>query len=285
MPQVNRWILVVAGLLLTGLTGNLMAQGPSKELALKLMSLPPRPKRPELPASRLPLQVLQGERIAFLGNSLAERMNLFGHLETLLHTRFPPKGACHPQFRPAPAESVTVQQRSADYTAVDDPQLAFGADTYFCFFGFNESYAGPDGIDDFKSDYGKYLDTIAERYPRDDTKAAPRFILVSPIAFEPTGDPLLPDGEQENVNLELYSKAISDVAASRNLAFIDVFDVSKNMLCDKPGMQYTINGCHLNDAGDREISRMIDEKAFGSASSASFGSPAYEKLRAAINNK
>lgn len=284
MPQVNRWLLVVAGLVLTGLTGNLMAQGPSKELAIKLMSLPPRPKRPELPPSTLPLQFIQGERIAFLGNSLAERMNLFGHLETLLHTRFPKKELVIRNFA-RPAESVSIQQRSADYTALDDPQLAFGADTYFCFFGFNESYAGQDGIDDFKSEYSKYLDTIAERYPRDDTKAAPRFILVSPIAFEPTGDPLLPDGEQENVNLELYSRAISDVAASRNLAFIDVFDASKNLLCDKPGMQYTINGCHLNDAGDREISRMIDEKAFGTASSASFGSPGYEKLRAAINDK
>ena len=89
MPQVNRWILVVAGLLLTGLSGNLMAQGPSKELAIKLMSLPARPKRPDLPASRLPLKFLQGERVAFLGNSVAERMNLFGHFEILLHTRFP----------------------------------------------------------------------------------------------------------------------------------------------------------------------------------------------------
>jgi hypothetical protein len=101
VPQVNRWILVVAGLLLTGLTGNLMAQGPSKELAIKLMSLPPRPKRPELPASRLPLQFLQGERIAFLGNSLAERMNLFRPSGNAAAHAVPQKGACHPQFRAA----------------------------------------------------------------------------------------------------------------------------------------------------------------------------------------
>ena len=142
MPQLNRWILVVAGLLLTGLSDNLMAQGPSKDLAIKLMSLPPRPKRPDLQASRLPLEFLRGERVAFLGNSLAERMNLFGHFETLLHTRFPQKELVTRNFA-RPAEEVGIQQRSADYTALDDPQLAFGADTYFCFFGFNESYAGP----------------------------------------------------------------------------------------------------------------------------------------------
>jgi lysophospholipase L1-like esterase len=284
VPQVSRWLLIVAGLLFTGEFGVAMAQGPSKELAVKLMSLPPRPKRPDLPASKLPVEFLQGERIGFLGNSLAERMNLFGHFETLLHTRFPDKELVIRNFG-RPAEEVGIQQRSSDYTALDDPQLAFGADTYFCFFGFNESYAGAEGLDNFKNRYGSYLDTIAKRYPRDDTNAPPRFILVSPIAFEPTGDPLLPDGATENANLKLYSNAVAEVAAARNLAFVDVFASSEKILGDKVGLQYTINGCHLNDAGDREVARLIDETAFGSASSASFGSPGYEKLRAAINDK
>ncbi len=284
MPQVFRWILIVAGLFFSGEFGVTMAQGPSKELAVKLMSLPPRPKRPDLPVSKLPVELLQGERIGFLGNSLAERMNLFGHFETLLHTRFPNKELVIRNFG-RPAEEVGIQQRSSDYTALDDPQLAFGADTYFCFFGFNESYAGAEGVEEFKNRYGSYLDMIAKRYPRDDTNSPPRFILVSPIAFEPTGDRLLPDGATENVNLKLYSNAVAEVAAVRKLAFVDVLEASEKILSDKPGLQYTINGCHLNDAGDREVARLIDEKAFGSASSASFGSPGYEKMRAAINDK
>lgn len=284
MPQVNRWLLIVVGLLVIGLCGDLMAQGPSKELAIKLMSLPPRPKRPELPASRLPLEFIDGERVAFLGNSLAERMNLFGHFETLLHTRFSKKGLVIRNFA-RPAEEVGIQQRSADYTALDDPQLAFGADTYFCFFGFNESYAGPEGIDAFKDRYRNYLDTITQRYPRDDANSPPRFILVSPIAFEPTGDPLLPDGTKENENLRLYSAAVAEVAMDHHLAFVDVFSASETLLTDQPGMQYTINGCHLNDSGDREIARLIDETTFGEASPASFGSENYERLRSAVNDK
>ncbi len=284
MPKVFRWILIVAGLLFAVQFGVTMAQGPSKESAVKLMSLPPRPKRPDLPASKLPVEFLKGERIGFLGNSLAERMNLFGHFETLLHTRFPDKELVIRNFG-RPAEEVGIQQRSSDYTALDDPQLAFGADTYFCFFGFNESYAGAEGLDNFKNRYGSYLDMIAKRYPRDDTNAPPRFILVSPTAFEPTGDRLLPDGATENANLKMYSTAVAEVAAARKLAFVDVFAASEKVLSDKPGLQYTINGCHLNDAGDREIARLLDETAFGFASSASFGSPGYEKMRAAINDK
>jgi putative heme-binding domain-containing protein len=282
--QVNRWIVLAAVILQITACREFLAQGPSKELAVKLMSLPPRPKRPDLPPSQLPLQFIQSERIGFLGNSSAERMNLFGHFETLLHTRFADKELVVRNFA-RPAEEVGVQQRSADYTALDDPQLAFGADTYFCFFGFNESYKGPEGIDTFKQQYKQYLDTMTSRYPRDDEKSPPRFILVSPFAFEPTGDPLLPDGEKENANLKLYSAAVAEVAAERKLAFIDVFEESLKLVTQKPGMQLTINGAHLNESGDQEIARLIDEKAFGSASPASFGSEKYEAIRAAIVNK
>ena len=284
MRQVNRWMLLVAAILQIAASGQLMAQGPSKELAIKLMSLPPRPKRPDLPPSQLPLQFIQSERIGFLGNSSAERMNLFGHFETLLHTRFADKELIVRNFA-RPAEEVGIQQRSADYTALDDPQLAFGADTYFCFFGSNESYKGPEGLDTFKQQYKQYLDMITSRYPRDDEKSPPRFILVSPFAFEPTGDPLLPDGEKENANLKLYSAAVAEVAAERKIAFVDVFEESLKLVTQQPGMQLTINGVHLNASGDQEIARLIDEKCFGSASPASFGSEKYETLRAAIVDK
>ena len=141
--MIRRLPAIAVCLLLGCLCSPLSAQ-PSRELAQKLMALPERPKRPDLPPSALPLRFLKSERIAFLGNSTAERMNLFGHFETLLHSRFPDQQLVIRNFA-RPAEEVGVQQRSADYTALDDPQLAFSADTYFCFFGFNESYASPAG--------------------------------------------------------------------------------------------------------------------------------------------
>lgn len=261
-----------------------VAQGPSKELAQKLLARPARPRRPDLPPSRLPLQFLKGERIAFLGNSLAERMNLFGHFETLLHTRFPQHELVIRNFA-RPTEEVGIHQRSSDYTALDDPLAAFGADTYFCFFGFNESFAGPEGVETFQAQYLQFLKETASRYPRDDSGAAPRFVLISPVAFEPTGDRLLPDGAAENMRLKTYSVATAAVAFEAGAAFVDVFEISRERLSESLGLQFTINGCHLNEAGDREIARMIDETMFGQASPASFGSPEYEQLRAAINDK
>ena len=279
---MNRRLLLV--LCLVTAAASPAAAQPAREAAQKALVPPPRPARPQLPPSTLPLAFLKNERVAFLGNSQAERMNLFGHFETLLHSRFPQQELVVRNFA-RPAEEVGVQQRSADYTLLDDPQRAFGADTYFCFFGFNESYAGPDGLDAFRQKYHQYLDAVAQRYPRDDTGAAPRFVIVSPIAFESSGDPLLPNAAPINDNLRLYSAAAAAVASERKVAFIDLFAASEKLLDAQTGLQLTINGCHLNDAGDREIARILDQLMFGSASPASFGSAPYENLRAAVNEK
>ena len=50
---------------------------------------PAKPAVDELPPSKLPLHFMPHERIALVGGSLAERMNLFGNFESLLHSRFP----------------------------------------------------------------------------------------------------------------------------------------------------------------------------------------------------
>ncbi|AGA28697.1 PVC-type heme-binding CxxCH protein [Singulisphaera acidiphila] len=284
MTHAKRALLVLGSLLACSQAEPAIAQGPSKELAKKLLALPPRPQRPALSPSRLPLEFNKGERIAFVGNSFAERMNLFGHFETLLHTRFPDKELVVRNFA-RPADEVGIRQRSADYTALDDPLTAFGADTYFCFFGFNESFAGASGLEKFQADYLRFFDTIAEQYPRDDTKAPPRFVVISPIAFESTGDPLLPDGRAENERLRLYARASAEVAAKKGVAFVDLLEKSAGLMAAEPGMQLTINGCHLNERGDREVARLIDEAMFTIPSTASVGSPAYEKLRAAVNDK
>src|SRR5262245_50678226 len=189
----------------------------------ELLKPKPRDKRPDLPPSRLPLEFIKGERIALVGSSTAERMNLFGHFETLLHLRYPDKELVVRNFA-RPADEVGVRQRPNDYLRLGDPMAAFNPDTLLCFFGYNESFAGKDGVEKFKADYEKLLDEYAQKYPRDDAGSPPRLVLVSPIAFEPTGDPNLPDGKKHNESLKLYAEAARAVAARRKLAFVELFD-------------------------------------------------------------
>jgi putative heme-binding domain-containing protein len=259
-------------------------KAPPTGRAEELLKPTPRPKKAELPPSKVPLEVVKGERIAFVGNSTAERFNLFGHFEALLHSRFKDKELVVRNFA-RPADEVALRQRPSDYTKLGDPLYAFNPDTMLCFFGFNESFAGKDGVEKFKADYEKFLDEYAQKYPRDDAKSPPRFVLVSPIAFEPTGDPLLPDADARNADLKLYADAVKAVAAKRGLAFIDVFEPTSKAFTAQPGMQYTINGCHTNEAGDKLLGELLDAALFGGANPAKPGTSDFEKLRAAVNDK
>lgn len=250
----------------------------------ELMKRAPRPARPALAPSELPLKLIQGERIAFVGSSLGEHMNRTGDFETMLHSRFPKLELVVRNFC-FPADEVAIRQRSSSYTSLDNPVANFGADTFFCFFGFNESFAGPEGVEKFKADYAKFLDDSTREYPRDDAGNPPRFVLVSPAAFEPTGDKFLPEGSKENANLKLYAAAVKEVAKARKLAFIDIYDATLAAFTKQPGMQYSRNGAHLNDAGDRLVAELLDKALFGGTNPAMTGSSAYETLRAAVNDK
>jgi putative heme-binding domain-containing protein len=252
--------------------------------AKELLARPARPARPALPPSVLPLEFMDGERIALVGNSTAERMNLFGHFEALLHQRFPGKKLVVRNFA-RPADEVAFRQRPAEYTRLDDPLAAFGADTMLLFFGFNESFAGPVGVEKFTADYGRLLGELAKQYPRDDTEAAPRFVIVSPIAVEASGDRLLPDADAQNATLALYRDAARAVAAARGIAFVDLFDTTRVAFAADPGLQHTINGCHVNEVGDRVVGAALDAALFGGPAAKPLSAEAFDKLRAAVNDK
>jgi putative membrane-bound dehydrogenase-like protein len=243
----------------------------------------PSAKR-EASTQALPLQFITQERIALVGNSLAERMNLFGHFEALVHSRFGQYELSMRNFA-WPGDAVDVHQRPNNYTALSDPLKVFGPDTFLCFYGFNEAFAGPEGEEQFRAAYKAYLDETAKQYPRDDAGSSPRFVLVSPTAWEPTGNVLWPDAARQNENLARYSKIVAEVAQQRGLPYVDLFTPTKSLFAAEPGMQYTINGCHLNEAGDREVGLLLDRALFGSATTADVRSGAFGKLRAAVNDK
>jgi putative heme-binding domain-containing protein len=280
-------IIPVLGLALSLAAGTALAATPATDpwqTAKEFLAQPARPARPALPPSSLPLEFLPGERIALVGNSTAERMNLFGHFEAMLHERFPDKQLVVRNFA-RPADEVGKRQRPGDYTKLDDPLAAFGADTLILFFGFNESFAGPGGLERFKQDYRSLLGELAKTYPRDDTQAPPRFVIVSPIAVEDPGDPLLPAAAGRNAELTAYRDAARDLAAERGVAFVDVFDATQAAFAAEPGMQFTINGCHVNEAGDSIVAEALHRAMFGGLPERRLSPAAFEQLRAAVNDK
>ena len=84
------------------------------------------------------------------------------------------------------------------------------ADVIFAFFGYNESFAGEAGLPKFKQDLDEWIKhTLAQKY---NGKSAPRLVLFSPITQEDLKDRNLPDSSANNKRLELYTKAMADVA-------------------------------------------------------------------------
>jgi putative heme-binding domain-containing protein len=255
---------------------------PSTATAEELLKPGPRPKKVALPESKIPFEFIKGERVALVGNSTGERMSLFGYFETALHTKFAQKELVIRNFC-RPADEVSIRQRSSDYFKLDDPLFAFNPDTFFCFFGYNESFSGTEGLEKFKADYDKFFDEFRKKYPRDDAGSEPRFVIVSPIAYENTGDKFLPDGKEINAYLKLYAAASAEVAAKNKMAFVDLFTPTSSLFGKSIGFNYTINGAHVNEAGDREVALALYRSLFGNTPNVT-GSSA-EKLRAAINDK
>ena len=233
-------------------------------------------------STHLPLEVRPHERIALIGGSLAERMNLFGNFEAMLHMRFPQDELVVRNFG-WPCDAVDNRQRPNSYTALDDPLKVFAADTFLCFFGFNESFASVAGEEQFRTAYGKFLDEMVQQYPRRDGKP-PRFVLISPIAWELTDNALWPEASKRNSDLRRYAAMVAEVARERGLAYVDLFTPTELLFSEKAGMQYTINGCHLNEQGDREVAKLLDDALFGKSKMVT-PDVVFEHLRAAVNDK
>lgn len=230
------------------------------------------------------IEIKSEQKIALVGNALAERMNLFGNFETTVHLHNP---GAQVRFRNFgwPADEVGVQQRPGNYTTIDDPLEVFSPDMFLCFFGFNESFKGTSAtaIDGFRQQYKSYITAQVQKFTKGNV--SPKFVLVSPIAFESSGNSLQPDGVEENQNLRVYTAAIKQLAEELGYRFVDVFEPTAKLFSETPGLQYTINGIHLNEAGDVELSKILEAQLFPVDKPLDYESERFVKLRELINDK
>ena len=234
------------------------------------------------------LELRKGTRIALVGNNLGSRMMEYGGLETELHLRYPDstlfiRNLCDPGdtpgFRPRSGtkdpwafpgaeqfqEEYATPSGSEGFLEKPDQWLArLQADVVIGFFGFNESFQGEAKLQNFKEELDAWiLHSKAQRY---NGKAAPQLALVSPIAFEDLSESKdVPDGKQENENLQRYSKAMEEVAKKHQVLFVDAFTPSKKWY--QASLEpLTIDGSQLTELGYEKLSALLADKIFGKAS-------------------
>lgn len=191
----------------------------------------------------------QGARIAFVGNTLAERMSFYGGFESLLHQSFPTH-EIHVRNLGWSADTPSFQPRPASFGNMEAHLEATQSDTVFAFFGFNESFAGKEGLPSFRKDLEDFVRRVRGRRLADGTY--PEIILVSPIAPEnlggryPSNLPLLQQ-------LEPYVETMREVATRCQVRFLDVFGSAAYLANDAVPEDHerrTINGIHLSEQGD-----------------------------------
>ena len=236
------------------------------------------------------------DNICIIGNTLGERMQYDGWLETLIQARFPKHELVFRNLAFS-GDEIATRPRSKNFGTPDewlsglatpiggyeDNRLAgtnTNADVVFAFFGYNESYAGEAGLGAFKKQLDEWLThTLAQKY---NGKSAPRVVVFSPIAHEDLGTPDLPDGKENNVRLALYTKAMGEVAAAKNVMFVDLYTPSLKLYAENKA-PLTMQGIHLNSEGNRQIAQVIDRALFGPAPTVT--DTLVTKLREAVVDK
>ena len=230
-------------------------------------------------ADKPKLELHKGDRIILIGNTLAERMQYYGHFETLLHARFPALELVVHNLGYS-ADELTLRPRQARFDDHGHTLKDEKPDVLVAMFGFNESFAGPAGLGKFKSDLEKFITTsTTTKY---NGNAPPRLVLVSPIAHEDLKNPHINDGKKNNENIKLYTDAMAELAGKHGVVFVDLFTPSKRVY-EASSHPLTINGIHLSDEGYRQLAPELDEALFGPLPTTS--RPTLKALYAAVQEK
>ena len=234
----------------------------------------PQPITVEAERTTIPLRLDRGTRIAFIGNTLLERSQHFGYLETLIHQTFPEHELVIRNLA-WPADTPRLQPRPDNFADIHQHLTHLKTDLVFVAFGFNESFNGNEGLEQFGIDLTHFVqDLQSNGY---NGKQGARVVLLTPTANENV------DGIQaaglNNHRIRAYAAKVMHVAEQCGVAAVDLFPATLSAM-QSPNSDLTINGCHLNDDGYRLVANTIVNQVFEA-----FPGAPNERIRATVVDK
>jgi putative heme-binding domain-containing protein len=207
-----------------------------------------------------PFELKDGDRVAFVGDTLIEREGTVGLLEHRLTTAFPnrtilfrnlgwsadlPSGRSRASFDWHRGEEHWFTNLLGQIAAVKPTVVFLG-------YGMAASFDGPSGVDAFSKNMRRLVQSIQKQ-------AQPmqvRFAIASPIRHEDLGSPL-PDPNPHNQSLTLYRDALRSLANELGATFVDWFADTTTTSGPKESPALTDNGIHLNDHGYRRLAESL----------------------------
>ncbi len=257
--------------------------------ALLLIAFSPTFSRAAEPPPRLELR--EGDRVVFLGDTLVEREQYHGWIELMLTTRTAAKDV---SFRnlgwsadtPEGVARAGLSLMQAGREPADEgwtqlqKQITDARPTViFVGYGMAASFDGPAAGDRFATQYARLLDTLARLAP------TARLVLLGPSRHEALGAPW-PDPAAHNAALARLDVLVRDFAAQRGARFFSLQDALRAPMAAAPAAsRLTDNGIHLNSAGYRAAAIALEDFLFAppAPSDPSWrNSPATETLRQSI---
>ncbi|MFM9962322.1 MAG: PVC-type heme-binding CxxCH protein [Planctomycetaceae bacterium] len=233
----------------------------------------------EVPADyrdSLPFAFKKGDVVAILGNGLADRMQHDGWMETVLQSQLVDQQI---RFRnmSASGDRPNNYPRSSGHISMTAYLQQVKPTVVCAFFGYNESFDGKP--EDYKQQLLSFVKNTRAAKPNG--ASFPRIVLFSPIAFEDTRNPNVPDGKVQNVRLAAYTRATEAAAKEAGVAYVDLFHPTLELF-QKSTHPLTINGAHLSDEGNRQLAEVIAHELLGKPVRSS---GAMESLRQAVLDK
>lgn len=185
------------------------------------------------------------DKVVFLGNTVIEREQNYGHWETSLTLA---SGKQNLKFRNLAWSGDSVFGHARSYFG--PPQEGFNRlkadltelkpNVMIICYGAEAAFEGEKGLPEFIKGYELLLDMIS-------ASATPReIVLVSPPPAESLAAPM-PNMDEHNKRLAMYGKAIGELAKKRNISFADFY----TELGTVKGL--TDNGLHFHEEGYRVV--------------------------------
>ncbi len=234
------------------------------------------PSAMEAAAPSSPLELAKSDKIVIIGNTLAERMQHDGAFETLLQKRFSGKNLVLRNLGWS-ADEIDLRPRSANFDDHGHRLSDHQPDVILAMFGLNESFAGPDGLADFRERFAQFLVDTPKQATSD-----PAMVVFSPIPHENLHHRSLPDGVSTNENIEIYSRVMAEECEKAGVRFVDLYTSMKPIM-ERAKEPLTINGIHLNTAGNAALASVMDVALFGDDDAPQLDQ--LETLRRAVTEK